>query len=53
MQIVCEGTVGTEEDVQVTAYECLVKIVQLYYDYMPLYMTQALYGVRGMNYNLD
>ncbi|ORY53095.1 ARM repeat-containing protein [Rhizoclosmatium globosum] len=45
MQIVCEGTVSPDEDVQVAAYECLVKIVQLYYDKMPMYMSQALYGL--------
>ncbi|KAI9332514.1 armadillo-type protein [Obelidium mucronatum] len=45
MQIVCEGTVSPEEDVQVAAFECLVKIVQLYYEKMPMYMSQALYGL--------
>ncbi|KAJ3074416.1 karyopherin beta [Podochytrium sp. JEL0797] len=45
MQIVCEGTVSPDEDVQVAAYECLVKIVQLYYEKMPMYMSQALYGL--------
>ncbi|KAI8618910.1 karyopherin Kap95 [Chytriomyces sp. MP71] len=45
MQIVCEGTVSPDEDVQVAAFECLVKIVQLYYDKMQMYMSQALYGL--------
>ncbi|KAJ3024725.1 UNVERIFIED_CONTAM: karyopherin beta [Siphonaria sp. JEL0065] len=45
MLIVCEGTVSADEDVQVAAFECLVKIVQLYYDKMQSYMSQALYGL--------
>ncbi|KAJ3390125.1 karyopherin beta [Entophlyctis sp. JEL0112] len=45
MQIVCEGTISPSEDVQVAAFECLVKIVQLYYNKMPMYMSQALYGL--------
>ncbi|KAJ3087378.1 karyopherin beta, partial [Physocladia obscura] len=45
MQIVCEGTVSSDEDVQAAAFECLVKIVQFYYDKMPMYMAQALYGL--------
>ncbi|KAJ3263515.1 karyopherin beta [Chytriomyces hyalinus] len=45
MQIVCEATISSDEDVQVASFECLVKIVQLYYDKMPNYMAQALYGL--------
>ena len=48
MQIVCEATTSEDEDVQVAAFECLVKIVQLYYDKMPLYMEQALCGVNNL-----
>jgi importin subunit beta-1 len=46
MQIVCEATTSSDEDVQVASFECLVKIVQIYYDKMPFYMEQALCGVR-------
>lgn len=31
--------------VQVGAFECLVKIMALYYDKMAFYMEQALFGV--------
>ncbi|KAJ3414576.1 karyopherin beta [Chytridiales sp. JEL 0842] len=51
MQIVCEATTSPDEDVQVASFECLVKIVQLYYDKMPFYMEQALCGltIEGMS----
>lgn len=45
MQVVCEATQSTSADVQVGAYECLVKIMHLYYDQMKLYMERALFGV--------
>lgn len=47
MQVVCEATQNPAVDVQVGAFECLVKIMSLYYDKMSLYMEQALFGVRG------
>jgi importin subunit beta-1 len=53
MQIVCESTQSTESaDLQVIGFECLVKIVGMYYDYMGLYMQKALYGltVLGMRH---
>lgn len=46
MQVVCEATQNPSVDVQVGAFECLVKIMSLYYDKMALYMEQALFGVR-------
>ncbi|KAI7885662.1 ARM repeat-containing protein [Lichtheimia hyalospora FSU 10163] len=52
MQVVCEATQSESSDVQVTAFECLVRIMQLYYDKMQLYMEKALFGltIAGMNH---
>ncbi|KAG2208221.1 hypothetical protein INT47_006076 [Mucor saturninus] len=51
MQVVCEATQSTSSDVQVAAFQCLVRIMQTYYDKMRLYMEKALFGltVAGMN----
>lgn len=46
MQVVCEATQSGAVEVQVGAFECLVRIMSLYYDKMALYMEQALFGVR-------
>ena len=46
MQVVCEATQNGNDSVQVGAFECLVRIMSLYYDKMGLYMEQALFGVR-------
>lgn len=46
MQTVCEATQYDSVPVQVAAFECLVKIMALYYDKMAFYMEQALFGVR-------
>lgn len=46
MQVVCEATQNNNVNVQVAAFECLVRIMGLYYDKMALYMEQALFGVR-------
>jgi importin subunit beta-1 len=45
MQVVCEATQNPSVDVQVGAFECLVRIMGLYYDKMAYYMEQALFGV--------
>jgi importin subunit beta-1 len=45
MQVVCEATQNPSVNVQVGAFECLVRIMSLYYDKMGLYMEQALFGV--------
>jgi len=45
MQVVCEATQNPSVAVQVGAFECLVKIMALYYDKMAFYMEQALFGV--------
>jgi importin subunit beta-1 len=45
MQVVCEGTQASDTEAQVSAYQCLIRIVDLYYRYMELYMKKALYGV--------
>ncbi|KAF9480274.1 ARM repeat-containing protein [Pholiota conissans] len=45
MQVVCEATQNSSVAVQVGAFECLVRIMSLYYDKMSLYMEQALFGL--------
>lgn len=45
MQVVCEATQSAHIPVKVSAYECLVRIMQLYYDKMRFYMEQALFGL--------
>jgi len=45
MQVVCEATQNQNVNVQVGAFECLVRIMSLYYDKMAFYMEQALFGV--------
>lgn len=45
MQVVCEATQSASVPVQVGAFECLVRIMSLYYDKMALYMERALFGV--------
>lgn len=46
MQVVCEATQSADVNVQVAAFECLVRIMQIYYDKMRFYMEKALFGVR-------
>ncbi|KAG1792254.1 karyopherin Kap95 [Suillus variegatus] len=48
MQVVCEATQNPLVSVQVGAFECLVKIMALYYDKMVFYMEQALFGIRPL-----
>lgn len=45
MQVVCEATQSPSIPVQVGAFECLVRIMHLYYDKMALYMERALFGL--------
>lgn len=45
MQVVCEATQNPDVNVKIAAYECLVKIMQLYYHQMRFYMEQALFGL--------
>lgn len=47
MQVVCEATQNSNTSVQVGAFECLVRIMSLYYDKMAFYMERALFGVRN------
>ncbi len=51
MQVVCEATQSSDENVQIAAFECLVRIMQLYYDKMEVYMQKALFGVRNPSLN--
>lgn len=53
MQVVCEATQNPSVAVQVASFECLVRIMSLYYDKMAFYMEQALFGltVVGMKHS--
>ncbi|CAK5271145.1 unnamed protein product [Mycena citricolor] len=53
MQVVCEASQNSSVPVQVGAFECLVRIMGLYYDKMSYYMEQALFGltVVGMKHH--
>ncbi|KAG2052327.1 karyopherin Kap95 [Suillus hirtellus] len=46
MQVICEATQNLSVSVQVSTFECLVKIMALYYDKMAFYMEQALFGTQ-------
>ncbi|KAH8109142.1 armadillo-type protein [Phellopilus nigrolimitatus] len=52
MQVVCEATQNLSVPVQVGAFECLVRIMSLYYDKMVFYMERALFEltVLGMKH---
>jgi importin subunit beta-1 len=45
MQVVCEATQNPSVQVQAIAFECLVRIMTLYYSKMAYYMERALFGV--------
>lgn len=45
MQVVCEATQATENDIQAAAFGCLSRIMSLYYSFMKPYMEQALYAL--------
>lgn len=49
MQVVCEATQSQDVHVQISAFENLVRIMQLYYDKMKFYMEKALFGVCHRN----
>jgi importin subunit beta-1 len=51
MQVVCEATQNPSVQVQVAAFETLVRIMSLYYDKMAYYMERALFGVRLQSHN--
>jgi len=53
MQVVCEATQAEDNRIQVAAFGCLVRIMQLYYDKMRFYMEKALFGltVLGMKHD--
>lgn len=46
MQVVCEATQNSDERIQLAAFECLVRVMHLYYDKMRFYMEKALFGVK-------
>lgn len=45
MQVVCEATQCSNDNVQVAALQNLVKIMSLYYQYMEAYMGPALFAI--------
>ena len=45
MQIICEATQSANDQIKVSALQNLVKIMNLYYEYMDAYMDQALLAV--------
>lgn len=45
MQVVCEATQCQDARVKVSALQCLVRIMSLYYQYMEPYMVNALFPV--------
>lgn len=45
MEVVCETTQSKDTQIRVTALQCLVKIMTLYYEFMDAYMGQALFPV--------
>ena len=53
MMVICEAGVSPDIQIQEAAFECLVKIVQFYYNKMPVYMTEALYGVTFLLFPLS
>lgn len=45
MQIICEATQSTNSQIKVSALQNLVKIMNLYYEFMEAYMGQALFAI--------
>ncbi|KAL1490417.1 hypothetical protein ABEB36_013118 [Hypothenemus hampei] len=45
MEVVCEATQSEDTQIKVTALECLVKIMSLYYQHMEAYMGMALFAI--------
>ncbi|CAI2311773.1 unnamed protein product [Caenorhabditis sp. 36 PRJEB53466] len=45
MQVVCESTNSPDQRVKVAALQCLVRIMQLYYEYMMPYMGNGLFQI--------
>lgn len=52
MQVVCEATQSSSVQVQAMAFECLVRIMTLYYSKMAYYMERALFGVDHILHHL-
>ena len=57
MQIICEATQSNNDQIKVSALQNLVKIMNLYYEFMEAYMGQALFAVNFLiflqNFNLE
>lgn len=51
MEVVCETTQSKDTQIRVTALQCLVKIMTLYYEFMDAYMAQALFPVSASYFN--
>ena len=43
MQVICEGTIATNEKVREASFECLVKIAAHHYAKLPAYMQVSAY----------
>lgn len=48
MQIICEATQSENNLIKVSALQNLVKIMNLYYEFMEGYMGQALFAVNHL-----
>lgn len=50
MQVICEATTSPDTKLQAISFGALAKVMNLYYDYMGVYMEKALYSltVQGM-----
>ncbi|KZV72414.1 karyopherin Kap95 [Peniophora sp. CONT] len=48
MQVICEATQNPNIDIQVKAFECLVRCMTSYYGKMAFYMERALFGLTVM-----
>jgi importin subunit beta-1 len=46
MQIICEATQSGNDLIKISALQNLVKIMNLYYEFMEAYMGPALFAVR-------
>ncbi len=46
MQIICEATQSNNDQIKVSALQNLVKIMNIYYEFMEPYMGPALFAVK-------
>lgn len=53
MQIICEATQSNNNQIKVSALQNLVKIMNLYYEYMEPYMGPALFAVSSCFFTIS